>query len=182
MSSPRIKSMAETWAKSGVEPSAKDKPYVEQYMAKNGLTPESKPMGQSRSRADAAAAMVPLVKDLQSMLRDPEIRTSLGMLPGRVSEAERSLGNLSPKVQKLYGIMKSVYSLAGAMHGWRNIKVAEEFEKAYGGLHTNPDSTIAALDAMLETANAVYQAGYGKPLSSAGPGGIDAELDRMLGK
>lgn len=132
---------------------------------------EKAPVGQAKSRADAAKAMIPLVKHVQSLLRDPEIRKSIGVLPGRVSEAEHVLGNLPPKVQQLYGELKSIYSLAGAMHGWRAIQVASEFERAYGGLHTNPDTLSGGLDAMLQTANEVYQAAYNRPLNGDGAGG-----------
>jgi len=169
--------MARAWAEHGTEPPIKDKPAVEKYMADHDLQPGFKPTGASRSRADAARAVMSLVDSLKQQLADPELKAQLGVLPGRVSELEKRIGDLPPKVAHFYGTLKSVYSLAGAMHGWRSIKVAEEFEKAYGGLHTNPVTLIAGLDAMTETAKAVEAAGYeqvNQP-SSKGPKTGDVE-------
>lgn len=118
------------------------------------------PTGATRSRADAAEAIIPLIEGAKRQLADPDVRKQLGVLPGRLSEFERRLGDMDPKVAKLYGTLKSIYSLGGTMHGWRALKVAEEFEKAYGALHTNPDTLIGGLDSMTETAHEVYKAGY----------------------
>ena len=46
----------------------------------------------------------------------------------------KEVGSLDPKTQEFYGILKSIYALNGAMHGWRSIKAPEEFQKAYGDL------------------------------------------------
>jgi len=124
-----------------------------------GLTSARKHSGQEASRAAAAVAIIPLVEDANRMLSDPAIRARLGVLPGRVSEIEKILGNLDPDVADLYGTLKSIYSLGGTMHGWRALQVAQEFEKAYGGLHTNPDATMGGLRAMNKTARSIAQAG-----------------------
>ena len=131
-----------------------------------------KPMGQERSRAAAAVAITPLIQRVRELLRDPEVRGGLGVLPGRISEAEKVVGNLPPKVAELYGTLKSIYSLGGTMHGWRALQVAEEFEKAYGGLHTSPDTLLGGMDAMEGTARAIAAAGGkiipGTPLQPPG--------------
>jgi hypothetical protein len=134
------------------------------------------PSGQTKSRADAADTVLQLIPKVKAMISDPETRKELGALPGRVSEAEMSIGNASPKVRELYGTLKSIYSMAGTMHGWRSLKVAQEFEKAYGGLHTNPDALLAGMDAMAMSAEAMYETGYKHPYGQKlGPTGADGK-------
>jgi hypothetical protein len=135
------------------------------------------PTGQTKSRADAADSVLRILPRAKELIADPEVREELGSLPGRVSEVEMKIGNASSKTRELYGTLKSIYSLAGAMHGWRSIKVAEEFEKAYGGLHTDPDGLIGGMDAMERTAKDVYETGYKHPYgqeSGAGGGHVIA--------
>ena len=115
------------------------------------------PSGQSKSRADAALAQNSMIDNAMELLQDPETLAMLGPLPGRVSEMEKSIGDQSPKVQKLYGTLKSIYALAGTTHGWRALQVAEEFEKAFGGLHTNPQALIAGLQALHDSGDAIQQ-------------------------
>jgi hypothetical protein len=124
------------------------------------------PTGQTKSRADAGGTVLELIPRVKAMIDDPEVRAELGSLPGRVSEFEMRIGNASPKVRELYGTLKSIYSMAGTMHGWRSLKVAEEFEKAYGGLHTDPDALIAGMNAMATSAEAMYEQGYKHPYKS----------------
>lgn len=129
----------------------------------------SKVTGQSKSRADAGRAIIPLIDQVDQMLKDPEVLSGVGPLPGRISDVERYIGNAPPKIARLYGTLKSIYSLGGTLHGWRALQVAQEFEKAYGGLKTNPDSLIAALEAMRDTAKSVMGAGgYGNTLPASG--------------
>ncbi len=143
----------------------------------------AKPAGQERSRAAAAVAIEPLIQSAQAMLRDPKIRAKLGVLPGRVSEVERRLGSIDPDVAELYGTLKSIYSLGGTMHGWRALQVAQEFEKAYGGLHTDPDATIGGLNAMMNTASAVAKAGGKLDVGNAPqPGGLSPQAQALLKK
>ncbi len=115
-------------------------------------------VGAGKSRADAATALIPVINRVRELLQDPEVVKGIGVLPGTVSEAERRMGNLPRKVRELYGTLKSEYSLAGTMHGWRALQVAEEFEKAYGGLRSNAESLRGGLDAMETTARAVMGA------------------------
>jgi len=46
------------------------------------------------------------------------------------------------------------------MHGWRAIKVADEFEHSFGGLKDSPAAIIDGLNAMEGTARAVESVGY----------------------
>ena len=148
------------------------------------------PTGQTKSRADAGATVLQLLPNLRSLINDPEVKSSLGALPGRVSEAEMRIGNAPPKVRQLYGTLKSIYSMAGTMHGWRSLKVAEEFEKAYGGLHTDPDALLAGMDSMESTAKAMYETGYHHPYGqgtgastgsgASSPHAVDKILDEIM--
>jgi hypothetical protein len=125
-------------------------------------TISAKSAGQTKSRADAAAAIMPLLDRVDRMLKDPEIVSGLGPMPGRISDVERWIGNAPPKIADLYGTLKSIYSLAGAMHSWRAIQVAQEFEKAYGGLKSNPATLSSALNGLRETAKSISTVGgYG---------------------
>jgi hypothetical protein len=162
-----VSEMANEWANDGIKPPAKYMPYVQKYMAANNMKPGVLPSAQAKGRADAGVAIKPLIEDVRTMLQDPDVRSQMGVFSGRTTDIERKLGTIDPKMAKLYGELKSIYSLAGAMHGWRAIKVAEEFEKAYGSLKTNPDALLAGMDSMSDTAQAVIDAGYntisGKP-------------------
>jgi hypothetical protein len=121
------------------------------------------PQGQTKSRADAGDSVLRLLPKVKELINDPDVREQLGALSGRWSEVENKLGTLDPKTRELLGSLKSIYSLSGTMHGWRSIKVADEFEKAYGGLHTDPDSLLAGMQAMEDTAKTVYETGYKHP-------------------
>jgi hypothetical protein len=120
------------------------------------------------------------------MLNDPDVRKNLGALSGRWSEIEKRLGTLDPKTQEFYGILKSVYALNGSMHGWRSLKAPEEFEKAYGGLNTDPDTLAAGLKAAEESAKSIYEAGYKHPwgqksgASSGGNTKLTPEQEKLL--
>src|ERR1700747_39317 len=109
---------------------------------------QGKPSEAARGRADAAIAQNKMIERANLMLQDPTLLAQLGPLPGRVADAERVIGNQSPEVQRFYGTIKSIYSLAGTTHGWRALQVAQEFEKAYGGLKTNPEAFKAGLQAL----------------------------------
>jgi hypothetical protein len=143
---------------------------AKQYAGKMDLYNAS---ASTQSRADAAASMMPLIARARELINDPEVRDNLGVFSGRMSEVGKRVGTIGGKTAEFYGTLKSIYSLGGTMHGWRSIKVAEEFEKAYGGLHTNPAGLNGGLDAMSDTANSVYNTAYHRnvPGYAGGSGG-----------
>ena len=57
----------------------------------------AKPSGQTISRADAGAAIVPLIERAKQLIADPEVTKTLGVLPGRVSEVEQVIGRPTSK-------------------------------------------------------------------------------------
>ncbi len=129
--------------------------------------------GQAKSRAEAADSVLTILPSAKEMLNNPDVRKNLGVFNGRWSEIEKKVGSLDPKTQEFYGTLKSIYALNGAMHGWRSIKAPEEFQKAYGDLHTDPDTLLGGLAAVDKTARAVYQTGFHHPYgSTTGIGGV----------
>lgn len=120
---------------------------------KQGLTPPMQATEQTRTKADAAKQALTLVADARRLIQqDP---SALGPLSGRWSQLEQKYGNLEGTPKELAGTLKSLYSIAGSMHGWRAIRVADEFEKTYGGIQNTPASLMAGLNAMESTAHAV---------------------------
>jgi hypothetical protein len=69
----RIATMAHSWATSGIEPSAKDKPYVEKYMADHDMQPVQKPTATERKLQDDLKKVEPMVDRLQSFLEDNKL-------------------------------------------------------------------------------------------------------------
>jgi len=116
--------------------------------------------GQAKSRAEAAESVLRILPKALALLRDPAVQKNLGVLNGRWSEIEKRIGNLDPKTQQFYGELKSIYALNGAMHGWRSLKAPEEFQKAYGDLHTEPATLVGGLKAVTDTAKDVYETGF----------------------
>jgi hypothetical protein len=121
------------------------------------------PTGQTKSRADAAKSIIPLIDRARELMQDPEVRNSIGPLAGRWDNLEKRAGNLSGKLRDLAGTLISIYSLGGTMHGWRSIQVAEKFRETYGDLTSTPDSLEGGLKAMEFTAKDVYHTGYNHP-------------------
>jgi hypothetical protein len=121
--------------------------------------------GQAMSRAAAADSVLNLLPRATELLKDPEVQSNLGVLNGRWSEVDKKIGDLDPKTQEFYGILKSIYAANGTMHGWRSLKAPEEFEKAYGDLHTDPATLTGGLKAVAESAKVFYQTGYKHPWS-----------------
>lgn len=120
-----------------------------------------KPAGaQARSRADAARAIKPLIARVEELLQDPEVANNMGPLSGRLDTLEKRVGNLPGKLRELAGTLVSIYSLGGAMHGWRSSQVAEKFASTYGDLTSTPDSLRGGMKAMLGTATTVENVGY----------------------
>ena len=148
------------------------------------------PTGQTKSRADAADSVLRVINRTRELINDPDVRSNLGVLPGSVTQIEQKIGDMPPKMRELVGLLKSIYSFAGTMHGWRSLKVAEEFEKAYGGLRSSPEGLLSGLNAMETTAKDVYETGYKHPYgqkSNAGAGAganpphaVDKILDEII--
>ncbi len=127
--------------------------------------------GQTLSRGDAARSIQPLIDQVEQMLKDPEVANNLGVIAGRWDQLEQRAGNLSGKLRELAGTLISIYSLGGAMHGWRSAQVPEKFSHTYGDLTATPDSLLGGLRAMRNTANTVESIAYPGHKKEAGPAG-----------
>jgi hypothetical protein len=113
---------------------------------------------QARSRAAAADSVLSMIPRIRELVT--EHANDLGPLIGRYEKGAFKVGKASgPWVNELNGALTSMYSLAGSMHGWRALQVAEEFKKAYGGLEQDPKNFMGSLKAMEDTANAVVKSG-----------------------
>jgi hypothetical protein len=69
----RIATMAHAWATSGIEPSAKDKPFVEKYMDEHQMQPVQKPTAVERKLNDDLKKVEPMVDKLESFLQDDKL-------------------------------------------------------------------------------------------------------------
>jgi hypothetical protein len=65
--------MAHAWAASGIEPSAKDKPFVEKYMDEHQMQPVQKPTAVERKLNDDIKKVEPMVDKLESFLEDNKL-------------------------------------------------------------------------------------------------------------
>jgi hypothetical protein len=127
-------------------------------LKQQGIIPEPAATGKARGQADVARQIEPLIQRARELIRkDPN---ALGPLAGRWSELAQKTGSLKGSPKELAGTLTSIYSLAGSLHGWRSMKVAEEFRKAYGDLSNTPESLTAGLNAMQGTVDVIKGVGY----------------------
>lgn len=139
------------------------------WMKQHGIDPSVAASPQGRSRADAARAMQPLLTAAtQEINSNPQLAEELGPAAGRWAELEKHVGNMTPEARHLAGTLKSIYSFAVTMHGWRSSTAPKDFEATYGGLSADPQSLLAGLSAMSDTANVVARIGY-PGLGTSGP-------------
>src|SRR5882724_9303395 len=127
-------------------------------LKKEGWDPVPAGSAAAQSRADAARSIYPLLQRARDLIAANP--AALGPIPGRWSEFQKKVGSLSGPPRELANTLKSIYSIAGTMHGWRAIKVADEFEHSFGGLKDSPAAIIDGLNAMEGTARAVESVGY----------------------
>lgn len=133
-------------------------------LKRQGIDPVVAATPAARTSADRARMIRPLIQKARQLIAaNPN---ALGPLAGRWSELSQKVGNLSGPPKELAGTLISIYSLAGSLHGWRAIRVADEFRKAYGDLSSNAASLNSGLDAMQNTVDNIEKIGY-----PGGPGG-----------
>jgi hypothetical protein len=137
--------------------------------------------GQTLSRGDAGRSIEPLLDHVEELLQDPEVANNLGPIAGRWDKLEQRAGNLPPKLRDLAGTLTSIYSLGGAMHGWRSMQVAEKFAATYGDLTADPESLKGGLKAMRTTAKSVENIAYPHHMEAPPPkSDADREADKWL--
>jgi hypothetical protein len=116
-----------------------------------------KPSGQAQSRGSAAQAALDVLPDLQNEIRANA--EELGPIFGRLQRGEIKIGDVDPKIQKLYSTMQSFYAMQPAVHGFRNAEFVKDFDSFVGGLQTNPEATLAGLEGLKPTLDAVAKEG-----------------------
>lgn len=127
-------------------------------LKQQGIVPVPSAGEKARGQADIAREIRPLIQHARELIRqDPN---AIGPLAGRWSELTQKAGSLKGAPKELAGTLTSIYSLAGGLHGWRSMRVADEFRKAYGDLSNTPDSLASGLNAMQGTVDAIEKIGY----------------------
>ena len=116
-----------------------------------------KPSGQAQSRGSAAQAALEVLPDLQAQIRSNA--KELGPIFGRIQRGEIKIGDVDPKIQRLYSTMQSFYAMQPAVHGFRNAEFVKDFDSFVGGLQTNPEATLAGLDGLKPTLESVAKEG-----------------------
>lgn len=116
-----------------------------------------KPSGQAQSRGSAAQAALDVLPDLQEQIRSNA--DELGPIFGRIKRGEIKIGDVDPKIQKLYANMQSFYAMQPAVHGFRNAEFVKDFDSFVGSLQTDPEATLAGLEGLKPTLESVAKEG-----------------------
>jgi len=116
-----------------------------------------KPSGQAQSRGSAAQAALDVLPDLQQQLQ--ENADELGPVMGRIQRGEIAIGDVDPKIAKLYSTMQSFYAMQPAIHGFRNAEFVKDFNSFVGGLERNPEATLAGLEGLKPTMQSIAKEG-----------------------
>jgi hypothetical protein len=116
-----------------------------------------KPSGQAASRGSAAQAALDILPELQAQIK--KNAKSLGPLMGRLQRGEIAIGNVDPKIAKLYSALTSFYALNPAIHGFRNFEFVKDMPSFIGGLERDPEATIAGLEGLKPTLQSVAKEG-----------------------
>lgn len=123
------------------------------------VTPGEKPefIGQAApdattsSRAHAANALIAQAADIDDLLKDPQVRASLGPAMGRVTNLRELIGNPPPELAGLAGEIESFALANMGVHGMRSVQGSKEISKLLDAKHT-PESLRRALHGLLNYA------------------------------
>ena len=135
-----------------------------------------KPSGQAQSRGSAADAALTILPDLENEIKANA--ANLGPIMGRIQRGEIALGDVDPKIAKLYASLNSFYALNPSIHGFRNYELVKDMPSLIGGLSRDPEATIAGLEGLKPTLESVAKEGKtfhkriveGKETEGAAPG------------
>jgi hypothetical protein len=116
-----------------------------------------KPSGQAQSRGSAAQAALDVLPELEQQIRTNA--AELGPIFGRLAKGEIAIGNVDPKIAKLYSSLTSFYALNPAIHGFRNFEFVKDMPSFIGGLERDPEATIAGLEGLRPTLESVMKEG-----------------------
>ena len=116
-----------------------------------------KPSGQAQSRGSAAQAALDVLPELESQIRANA--ADLGPIMGRILKGEIAIGDVDPKIAKLYSSLNSFYALNPGIHGFRNYELVKDMPSFIGSLERDPEATIAALEGLKPTLQSVAKEG-----------------------
>lgn len=116
-----------------------------------------KPSGQAQSRGSSAQAALDVMPELEEQIRSNA--KQLGPIFGRIQKGEIAIGDVDPKIARMYSALQSFYAMQPAVHGFRNAEFVKDFNSFVGGLQTNPDATLAGLEGLKPTLQSVAKEG-----------------------
>lgn len=125
------------------------------------LTPPAKQMtAATKGKVDQAWIILQTGNDILETMKRPEVNKEIGILAGRKAETwDRTIGSMSPAARELYTKLASFYSLQGLLHGWRAIRVKEEFEKAIGTMAQIPAALAAGIKGNMSLSESFIELG-----------------------
>jgi hypothetical protein len=119
----------------------------------------ARPTGTQRDAAGRADSMVDIGNRVRTALTDPDIRSYLGPVRGRVSEVQGDAGMLPEQVAKLRNDLVSYGAFQAGLHPVRGIGALQYFDHVMGGLGQTPESLLGKLNSNDETAASVQNVG-----------------------
>jgi hypothetical protein len=125
------------------------------------LQPQAKPLdAATKAKVNQAWVINQTGEKIKQTMQKPAVLREIGVLAGRKAEDwDRAIGTMSPEARGLYANLASFYSLQGFLHGWRAIRVKDEFQKAIGGMAQDPKTLIAGIEAMQELSKTFMELG-----------------------
>jgi hypothetical protein len=125
------------------------------------LEPQAKPLDAATRRTVNQAWIINQTgEQIKKTMQNPRVLQEIGILAGRKAEQwDRAVGSMSKEARGLYANLASFYSLQGLLHGWRAIRVKDEFEKAIGGMAQSPEALIAGIEAMQQLSKTFMELG-----------------------
>jgi hypothetical protein len=127
-------------------------------LQRQGITPPLQGTEATRTMADKGRIALGLISDARRLIAaNPD---ALGPLSGSWSKLQQKFGTLEGAPKELAGVLISLYSVAGGLHGWRAMGVADQFQNTFGGIGSTPGSLEAGLSGMEKMANHAIKVGY----------------------
>jgi hypothetical protein len=137
----------------------------------------SKPGTMAQSRGTQGGIIVEQGDNMIKAIN--EHRDKIGNIGSYWNSFVNSTPIADPDASKLMAQLGSFAALQPSLHGFRSQQALKEFEKLIGGVPKDPDSLIAAIKGIQETASVVKKHGTMntvKPQGTTAPTGNDAKL------
>jgi hypothetical protein len=140
-------------------------------------------LGATAENREGMAETVKAAKEPLYAAIDAAARVGvIGPTGGRITDFRQLVGNPDPKAQYLWGQIRSFTSLMPALHNMRAVQLAEQLQKASGGLKTTPEGLKSFFEGLSNVTGPVEQ-GIGSqrytPGAGSGRPGAPAETQRF---